>query len=62
MRMFSIREDVAQAIANYLQERPFREVANLISAISTLQAIPDVAESTESLPTEKDTNEVETNE
>lgn len=53
MRMFLIREDVAQAIANYLQERPFREVVNLIGAISDLQAVPDVAESTESLPVEK---------
>lgn len=36
-----IDADLAQALVNYLQERPFREVAGLISALMKLQAVPE---------------------
>lgn len=53
VKHFIIREDVAQAIANYLQERPYREVVGMLAALANLQPMPDTAESTGDLPSKK---------
>lgn len=36
MKQFIINEDLAQAVANYLSTRPFREVAALMNGLGTL--------------------------
>jgi len=48
MKNFLIGEALVNAIAAYLVTRPYREVANLISAMSEMQQLPEHA------PSEKD--------
>lgn len=40
MKQFIIDEDLAQAVANYLSARPYREVAGLIGGLLSLQECP----------------------
>jgi hypothetical protein len=40
MKKFLIPEDIAQAIANYLSARPWREVDHLVQALVGLQEAP----------------------
>ena len=42
MKQFIIGEQLLQGIANYLGERPFREVVGLISEIQKLQEVPNM--------------------
>ena len=37
--MYQIPADLLQAVVNYLTERPFREVASFVSALTQLQQI-----------------------
>jgi hypothetical protein len=49
MKMFLIRADLAQALADYLALRPYREVAQLIDGLQRLE------EPAEDKPIVKDT-------
>ena len=39
--MYKIPADLLQAVVNYLTERPFREVASFVGALTQLQQIPE---------------------
>ncbi|MBN7755497.1 hypothetical protein JYP46_01555 [Nitratireductor aquimarinus] len=41
MRKFVIDENLAQAIADYLAARPYREVAQLVAGLMALQEIKE---------------------
>jgi len=40
--MYQLPADLLQAVVNYLTERPFREVAQFVGALTQLQQVPEV--------------------
>jgi len=42
MKNFVITEQLAQAIADYLVTRPYREVAGMVQGLHNLSTLPDV--------------------
>ena len=44
MKTFEIREDLAQAVVNYLAERPYKEVRLLITGMMSLKPIEEPKE------------------
>lgn len=41
MKQFIIQEPLAQAILNYLAERPYKEVFQLVMAMQVLKEVPN---------------------
>jgi hypothetical protein len=44
MKTFEIREDLAQAVVNYLAERPYKEVRLLVTGMMSLKPIEEPKE------------------
>jgi hypothetical protein len=44
MKIFEIREDLAQAVVNYLAERPYKEVRLLVTGMMALKPLEEPKE------------------
>lgn len=41
---FIIEQELAQAILNYLVDRPYREVAAMVSGLQAIPVVPELAD------------------
>ena len=58
-KMFNIKDDDFNAIANYLVERPYKEVAGLIEALRRAEQISEPLEEVEPEPELEVNNDAE---